>query len=78
MCDVLIRVDYGMLLRTKSLSAGSSTMSDTYQRYRAIKQAILQFYQPHPHGHREKHFNTLVALICGLAGSKLRPSPSHC
>jgi len=45
-------------------------MSDTYQRYRAIKQAIMQFYQPHPQGHREKHFNTLVALICGLAGSK--------
>ncbi len=45
-------------------------MSDTYQRYRAIKQAIMQFYQPRPHGHREKHLNTLVALICGLAGSK--------
>ncbi len=45
-------------------------MSDTYRRYRAIKQAIMQFYQPRPQGHREKHLNTLVALICGLAGSK--------
>lgn len=45
-------------------------MSDTYRRYRAIKQAIMQFYQPRPQGHREKHLNTLVALICGLVGSK--------
>lgn len=45
-------------------------MSDTYRRYRAIKQAIMQFYTPRPQGHREKHFNTLVALICGLCGGK--------
>jgi hypothetical protein len=45
-------------------------MSDTYRRYRAIKQAIMQYYQPRPTGHREKHLNTLVALICGLTGGK--------
>ena len=45
-------------------------MSDTYRRYRAIKRAIMQFYQPRPTGHREKHLNTLCALICGLAGGK--------
>lgn len=45
-------------------------MSDTYRRYRAIKQAIMQFYQPRPTGHREQHLNTLVALICGLTGGK--------
>src|SRR3712207_4721876 len=45
-------------------------MSDTYRRYRAIKQGIMQFYQPRPRGHREKHLNTLVALICGLVGGK--------
>ena len=45
-------------------------MSDTYQRYRAIKQGIMQFYQPHPTGHREKHLNTLVAMICGLTGGR--------
>jgi hypothetical protein len=45
-------------------------MSDTHRRYRAIKQAIMQFYQPHPTGHREKHLNTLVALICGLTGGR--------
>ncbi len=45
-------------------------MSDTYRRYRAIQQAIMQFYQPRPTGHREKHLNTLVALICGLTGGQ--------
>jgi hypothetical protein len=45
-------------------------MSDTYRRYRAIKQGIMQFYQPRPTGHREKHLNTLAALICGLIGGK--------
>lgn len=45
-------------------------MSDTYRRYRAIKQAIMQFYQPRPTGQREKQLNTLVAMICGLAGAK--------
>ena len=45
-------------------------MSDTYRRYRAIKRAMMQFFQPRPTGHREKHLNTLCALICGLAGGK--------
>ena len=43
-------------------------MSDTYRRYRAIKQALMQFYRPRPTGHREQHLNTLVALICDLIG----------
>lgn len=50
-------------------------MSDTYRRYRAIKQGIMQFYQPHPSGHQEKHLNTLVALICGLVGAKQAQLP---
>jgi hypothetical protein len=45
-------------------------MSDTYRRYRAIKQGLMHFYQPHPTGHQERHLNTLVALICGLVGSQ--------
>ena len=46
-------------------------MSDTYRRYRAIKDGIMQFYHPRPHCHREKHLNTLAALICGLVGGGL-------
>src|SRR5205823_3571240 len=53
-----------------------STMSDTYRRYRAIKQAIMQFYRPQPSGHQERHFNTLVALICGLAGGQRADLPT--
>ena len=45
-------------------------MSDTHRRYGAIKQAIMQFYQPRPQGQREKHLNTLAALICGLTGGR--------
>jgi len=45
-------------------------MSDTYRRYAAIKRSLMQCYQPHPTGHRERHLNTLVALICGLAGGQ--------
>ena len=52
------------------LSVRRSTMSDTYRRYRAIKQGLMQFYQPHPSGHQECHLNSLVGLICGLPGSQ--------
>jgi hypothetical protein len=45
-------------------------MSDTYRRYAAIKHGLMQFYQPRPTGHQERHLNTLVALICGLSGSQ--------
>ncbi len=45
-------------------------MSDTYRRYGAIKQGLMQFYQPRPTGHQERHLNTLVALICGLCGGQ--------
>ena len=51
-------------------------MSDTYRRHRAIKQGIMQFFQPRPTGHRERHLNTLAAMICGLVGSQ-RAHLSH-
>jgi Transposase DDE domain len=51
-------------------------MSDTSRRYRAIKQALLQRYQPRPTGHREQHLNTLVALICGLIGGRQAHLPT--
>ena len=44
-------------------------MSDTYRRYGAIKQALMQYFPPLS-GHRERHFNTLAALICGLVGAR--------
>ena len=50
-------------------------MSDTYRRYRAIKQSITQFYQPRLTGHREQHLITLVAMICGLTGGKHAHGP---
>src|ERR671933_601160 len=58
-----------MLIHATDLSVRRSSMSDTYRRYRAIKQGLMQFFHPHPTGHRERHLNTLIALICGLCGS---------
>jgi hypothetical protein len=51
-------------------------MSDTYRRYSAIKRAMMQFYHFQPGSHREQHFNTLAALICGLAGGKQAHLPT--
>ena len=45
-------------------------MSDTSRRYRAIKQGLMQLYHPRPTGHRERHLNTLAALIGGLIGGR--------
>ncbi len=45
-------------------------MSDTYRRYFAIHRSLLQLYQPRPTGHHARHLQTLVALICGLAGGQ--------
>ncbi|HET9325951.1 MAG TPA: IS4 family transposase [Candidatus Eisenbacteria bacterium] len=45
-------------------------MSDTYRRYRAIKRTLLQTLSARPNSHREKHINTLAALICGIVGAQ--------
>ncbi len=50
-------------------------MSDTYRRYRAIKDALLQLFPARPTGHTERHVNTLAALICGIAGSRHTQTP---
>ena len=44
-------------------------MSDTYRRYRAIRSALMQCFGPLT-GHRLRHLNTLVAMICGLVGAR--------
>jgi hypothetical protein len=36
----------------------------------------LHFFQRHPTAHRERHLNTLVAMICGLVGAQ-RAHLSH-
>lgn len=51
-------------------------MRDTYRRYGAIKRAMMQWYHPRPTGHRERHLNTLVALICGLVGGQRAQLPT--
>src|SRR5262245_57929621 len=59
-----------LLLAYNRFQSGAATMSDTYRRYRAIKQALLQALPTNGSGHREKHLNTLAALICGIVGAQ--------
>jgi hypothetical protein len=59
-----------LLLAYDRFQSGEAAMSDTYRRYRAIKHALLQALPTHGHRHREKHLNTLAALICGMVGAQ--------
>lgn len=45
-------------------------MSDNHKRYRAIKQALRQFYPKAPQGNLARHLDTLAGLISGIVGSK--------
>lgn len=45
-------------------------MSDTFRRYSSIKRELMRLFTPRTRSHREKHLNTLAALICGLAGGQ--------
>src|SRR5919199_4470570 len=65
-----IRATSGMLFLVNDLAVRRSSMSDTYRRHRAIKQGLMQFFQPRPTGQRERHLNTLIAMICGLVGGQ--------
>ena len=44
-------------------------MRDTYRRYRAIAQCLLQLY-PHARGHQRRHLATLALFITGIVGSQ--------
>src|ERR671917_1763110 len=67
------------MVRSRTSAAKQSipelAMSDTYRRYRAIKDALLQLFPSRPTGHTERHVNTLAALICGIAGSRHTQTP---
>lgn len=45
-------------------------MSDNHRRYSAIKQALLQFFQPLPTGRHSQYLNVLIAMISGLVGAR--------
>jgi hypothetical protein len=51
-------------------------MSDNRRRYRAIKDAIKQFYPMEPKGNLARHLNTLAALVNGIVGSKSSQLPA--
>src|SRR2546428_12273856 len=51
-------------------------MSDNLRRYRAIRQALKQWYPGEPSGRLAQHVTTLAAFISGIVGSKSSQLPS--
>jgi hypothetical protein len=51
-------------------------MNDNLRRYRAIRDALLQWYPDQPTGSVARHLTTLAALISGIVGSKSTQLPS--
>ena len=45
-------------------------MSDNLRRYRAIHDALVQWYPTQPQGNLARHLHTLAALISGIVASK--------
>jgi hypothetical protein len=50
-------------------------MSDNLRRYRAIRDALTQYYPGQPSGAVVRHLITLAALISGIVGSKSTQLP---
>jgi Transposase DDE domain len=50
-------------------------MSDNLRRYRAIRDALTQWYPGQPTGTVARHLTTLAALISGIVGSKSTQLP---
>src|SRR2546423_10570362 len=50
-------------------------MSDNLRRYRAIRDALTQWYPGQPSGTVARHWVTLAALISGIVGSKSTQLP---
>ena len=50
-------------------------MSDNLRRYRAIREALIQYYPGQPTGTVARHLTTLAAMISGIVGSKSTQLP---
>jgi len=51
-------------------------MSDNLRRYRAIRQALNQWYPGEPRGRLAQHLTSLAAFMSGIVGSKSSQLPS--
>jgi hypothetical protein len=52
-------------------------MSDNLRRYRAIRQALKQWYPGEPRGRLVQHLTSLAAFMSGIVGSNSRCSPKN-
>ena len=50
-------------------------MSDNLRRYRAIRDALRQYYPSQPTGTVARHLSTLAALISGIVASQSTQLP---
>ena len=50
-------------------------MSDNLRQYRAIRDALVQWYPTQPQGNLARHLHTLAALISGIVASKRMQLP---
>ena len=51
-------------------------MSDNLRRYRAIRDACIQYYPGQPSGTVARHLTTLAALLSGIVGSTSTQLPN--
>lgn len=51
-------------------------MRDNLRRYRAIREALTQWYPGGPTGHVARHLSTLAALISGIVAGKSTQLPT--
>src|SRR4029453_13327445 len=52
------------------------TMSDNLRRYRAIRDALTQWYPGQPTGSVARHLTTVAGLLSGIVGSQTPQPPS--
>jgi hypothetical protein len=50
-------------------------MSENLRRYRAIHEALKQWYPGEPSSNRDRHLMTLAALISGIVASRSSQLP---
>ena len=50
-------------------------MSENLRRYRAIHEALKQWYPGEPSSNRDRHLTTLAALISGIVASRSSQLP---
>ena|SRR5262245_27607827 len=81
LCQVILkqgfkRLPHRILSLESATNPEGAAMRDNLRRYRAIRDALIQWYPGQPTGTVARHLTTLAALISGIVGSKRTQLPS--